>query len=610
MSTSILPKLAAQYQIIHDQLAGLPDLNSQEEVEAVLTRTIRALPDIAAPDGPDFYSALNHQLYRNILKSYKHQESKVCIWRFIKNLSTDQLNYEPETDPALDMLDALLRVYFYSGPLNDLTCVFIPINDGTLIKKYLGWIKNYFYNVNYPTSLLWLYALDSSLGSLFPDEIIYMGRHLPVTGDGLLLPDFSAAGGVLFKRFSSAPQHFIQLEGTNANDAFRHIFAFLRREYQDRCLSQSIRKNQTDAEAEAETGEARLSGWEKYEDVLRFGVSDKNESGCVSFADMRSSTEFLNSVGKTTYLNKVQQPFFEQTQIISRHFKGRIDKFMGDNVMSVFLDNNMSAAAEDERAIESVLNSFLAYFALCKMFYAILVKNGFDNAKLGLRCGTAYGDQILRSNLGNEFVRDFTVTGEKVNLASRLESISISELIIHNQLYFAEAIERFPKINQIIEINQLYINAGKPGHEADRAHPAHPAHNLNLQADINDTNMLEVVTEANRDINPETMALVRDYTYYQNILTNLESLNKVKFDLRMNDEFYHRFCQHLMGKGYKWLNPETSVSHGYDAFKIGERELRFYMSYYNPKGFLGYQIIWILPLDSMLLADFDIEQIR
>ena len=604
MSTSILPKLAAQYQFIHDQLATLPDLNSQEEAEAVLTRTISVLPDIAVPDATDFYSALNHQLYRNILKSYKHQESSVCIWRFIKNLSPDQLNYEAEPNPALDMLDTLLRVFFYSGPLNDLTCLFIPINDGKLIKKYLGWIKNYFYSVNYPTSLLWLYALDSSLGCLFPDEIIYLGKHLPVTEDGLLKPDFSATDAVLFKRFSSDPQHFIQMQGSNANDSFRHLFSFLQREYKDRCLSQSVRRNAN------EIGEAKLSGWEKYEDVLRFGVSDKNESGCVSFADMRSSTEFLNSVGKTTYLNKVQQPFFEQTQIISQHYKGRIDKFMGDNVMSVFLDNNMSAVAEDERAIESVLNSFLAYFALCRMFYSILVKNGFDNAKLGLRCGTAYGDQILRSNLGNEFVRDFTVTGEKVNLASRLESISISELIIHNQLYFSEAIERFPQINRIIEINQMYINAGKPGHEADPAHPTHPAHNLNLQADIEENNMPEAVTEANRDINPETMALVRDYTYYQNILTNLESLNKVKFDLRMNDEFYHRFCQHLMGKGYIWLNPETSVSHGYDAFKIGDRELRFYMSYYNPKGFLGYQIIWILPLDNMLLADFDIEQIR
>ncbi len=593
MSTSIFPKLSTQYPIIHDQLACLPTLHSQQEVEVVLTQTFANLPDKVAPDSNTFYDALNHQLYRNILKSYKQQESSVCIWRFIKNLSTDQLNYEPDTEPALDMLDALLRVYFYSSPLNDLTCLFIPINDGQLIKKYLSWIKNYFYNVNYPTSLLWLYALDSSLGSLFPDEIIYLGRHLPVKGDGLLLPDFSSTDGVLFKRFSPDPHHFIQLEGANANDSFRHIFSFLQREYQDRCLSQSIRQG-NDGKSEL-----RLNGWEKYEDVLRFGVSDKNESGCVSFADMRSSTEFLNSVGKTTYLNKVQQPFFEQTQIISRHYRGRIDKFMGDNVMSVFLDNNMSAAAEDARAIESVLNSFLAYFALCKMFYAILVKHGFDNTKLGLRCGTAYGDQILRSNLGNEFVRDFTVTGEKVNLASRLESISISELIVHNQVYFAEAIERFPQINRIIEVNQAAINLGLL-EEGSRA------------AVQNDkaTPKIGAVTQANIDINPETMALVRDYTYYQNILTNLESLNKVKFDLRMNDEFYHRFCQHLMGKGYKWLNPETSVSHGYDAFQIGERELRFYMSYYNPKGFLGYQIIWILPLDNMLLVDFDIEQIR
>ena len=95
------------------------------------------------------------------------------MWRYIKNLPDDQRNpCHTETNSELKMLGHLIRIYFYSDPLDDLTCLFIPVSDGTLIRKYLDWIKNYFYDVNYPTSLLWLYALDSSLASLFPDEII------------------------------------------------------------------------------------------------------------------------------------------------------------------------------------------------------------------------------------------------------------------------------------------------------------------------------------------------------------------------------------------------------------------------------------------------------
>jgi len=558
-----LPKLATQFQTIHDQLAKLAHLDSQAEVEASLSQLFATMPDHIRPDSTDYYGALNAQLYRYILKSYKQQESGMCIWRYIKNLSPDQLNYQPQTNPTLDLLDALLRVYFYSDPLDDLTCVFIPINDGLLIKKYLHWIKNYFYNADYPTSLLWLYALDSSLASLFPDEVIYLGKRLEDDGNNILLPDLDYKDAVLFKRYSPQPNHFVKLEGVQANNEFRQIFTFLQREYKDRCLSRSVKQSDYHDEVTWQ------SGWEKFEDVLRFGVSDKNESGCISFSDLRSSTEFLNGFGKSIYLNKIQQPFFEQTQIISQHYNGRIDKFMGDNVMCVFLDNNMAGETEHEQAIDAILNNFFALFALCKVLYEILLQYGFETSKLGLRSGVAYGNQILRSNLGNEFVRDFTVTGEKVNLAARLEHISISELIIHNQTYFAKAIERFPQINDLISIGKNYPN-----------------------------------------LNPETKAVVREYTLYQNIISNLEKLNLAKFDIRMNEDFYLKLRQHLLDKGYIWLNPDTATIYGYEAFQVGNFELQFYMSYYNPKGFSGYQTIWLLPLEIKLLVDLDIEQMR
>ena len=167
--------LSSQREKVKKCISQLETVNDQETIEEILTRTFEPGSDNIVPNSSRFYSAFNYQLYRYILKHYKHKEDNICFWRFIKNLSTDQLNYKNETDPELQMADQLVRVYFYSDPLDDLTCIFIPINDRNLIPNYLDWIKSYFYNENYPTSLLWLYALDSSLASLFPEEIIYLG---------------------------------------------------------------------------------------------------------------------------------------------------------------------------------------------------------------------------------------------------------------------------------------------------------------------------------------------------------------------------------------------------------------------------------------------------
>jgi len=437
-SNCLILKLASQRDMIEKCVLSLGTVKDQKKIEKMFTETFEKAPDNMLPNSAGYYAVFNYYLYRYILKHYKHRAGKICLWRFIKNLSDDQLNYKDETHPELRLMDYLVRICFHSRALDDLTCIFIPVNDSSLIRKYLAWIKNYFYDANYPSSLLWLYALDSSLSSLFPDEIIYLGREAD-KNEQMKTPDFDCEESVLLKRFSDRPGHYVKLEGKCANDEFRQIFTFLRREHKDRCLSRS-------GKLDEHMDKLTYNGeWEKFEDVLKFGVSDESESGCISFSDMRASTEFLNTHGKHTYLNKIQQPFFEKTKIISKKYNGRIDKFMGDNVMSVFLNDNMYAGTREEREKKTVLNNFFAIFALCRTLYELIRDGEFADSNLGLRSGITYGTELLRSDLGNEILRDFTVTGETVNLAARLEHISIQELIIHNRMYFGKATLRdFP----------------------------------------------------------------------------------------------------------------------------------------------------------------------
>lgn len=534
------------------RLEGERDWNA---IESILQSCFSRAPDLSGPQSSDYYDMVNCDLYRFILAHYKHGGERVCFWRFLKRISDDQLQTPPPT-PALTLLDHLVRVYFYSGPLDDLSCLFIPVIEPNRISQYLEWIQSYFYGANYPTSLLWLYALDSSLSALFPDELIYLGQRTQTADPHIMLPNLDNPYSVLIKRFSGAPHAYLRLEGRSANQEFDQFFRFLEEEYRERCISRSGRQDANEAEHIYDRG------WEKFEDVLRFGVSDRQEKGCVSFSDLRASTEFLTTYGKSLYLNRIQQPFFERTKLIRNQYNGRIDKFMGDNVMCVFLDE----ATESHRI--TVLHNFLAIFSLCRVLLNLLKKGNLMESRLGLRSGATYGSQILRSNLGNEILRDFTVTGESVNLASRLEHISVDEMMLNNKSYFEATIHRFPQIQALLSL----------------------AGNCD-------------------SLSPETRQIVNDFTLYQNISSNLEKLKKIRFDIRFNQAYYKGLKQTFEKYDIRITNPEKAGIYGYESYEVQGFELRFYYSFYVPKGFKDYEIVWILPLETELLENLDIEKL-
>lgn len=558
------------YNIINNLLNEVKNLQEQDRIEDRIKTTLQNLriEDISYESG-NYYSELNYHLLKYALEAYNKDIEHICLWRFLKKISPRQLNLKPETDVEVFTTDNLARLYYCSDPLEDLTCLFVPIIDIESVQGYLNWIESNFYNVNYPTSVLWLYALDSSLSSMFPDEIVFLGKVQKIHDQKIMTPDFSFENTVLFKRFSALKNleketDFLQIENTtnytiqtgiDANREFSQIFSFLKREFRDRCLSRSGKKEETQDNSQNES--------EKLKEVLLFGVSDKVEEGCISFSDLRSSTSFLNQHGKSTYRNLIQQPFFEKTKLISEKYKGRIDKFMGDSVMCIFFKEE-SGTKNGE--IDTVLNNFFAILDLCTNLYNILTKNDMEDSILGLRSGVSFGQQILRSNLGNDIVRDFTVTGEDVNLAARMEHISIYELMIHNKRYFEKAINRFPEIRALLSIDG----------------------NLN-------------------NLNPQTKLIIDEYTVYENIISNLEKLDKARFDIRMNGGFYEKLTYHLKSKGYNITNKENADIMGFEEYEISGLKLQFYFCYYNPKGFSNFQKMWILPIETELLTRINIE---
>ncbi|NJL58762.1 MAG: hypothetical protein HC887_03030 [Desulfobacteraceae bacterium] len=208
-------------------------------------------------------------------------------------------------------------------------------------------------------------------------------------------------------------------------------------------------------------------------------------------------------------------------------------------------------------------------FELLRILYDLIVVGGFERSGLGLRSGITYGHCILRSNLGNEILRDFTVTGETVNLAARLEHLTIRELIVHNRMYFERAVDKYPQIKELVYAYGGYEN-----------------------------------------LNEENKTVIHEFTIFQNMVSNLEKLEKIRFDIRMNEAFYFKLRDYLEKKGFSVLNRESADIHCYEAYHIDGFDLKFYFSYYNPKGFAKFEKIWILPIETDLLVNSDIEKLR
>lgn len=135
----------------------------------------------------------------------------------------------------------------------------------------------------------------------------------------------------------------------------------------------------------------------------------------ILFSDIRGFTtiaEDLGARGTSRLLNY----FFDALIPLVFQEKGTVDKLMGDAIMA-FFGAPLAVANHQQRAAESALTMITTLEKLKK-------KNevpGIDrlNIGIGLNCG-----MVTVGNLGCSQFMDYTIIGDPVNLASRLEGLN------------------------------------------------------------------------------------------------------------------------------------------------------------------------------------------
>ncbi len=135
----------------------------------------------------------------------------------------------------------------------------------------------------------------------------------------------------------------------------------------------------------------------------------------VLFSDLRSFTTFSEGKEPAEVVARLNQYFDRMVSAISKHH-GTVDKFIGDAVMATFggllpVDNPALAALEASREMRRALAELNREWA----------SQGLSPLENGI--GLHYGN-VLQGPIGSATRKEFTVIGDVVNTASRLESVT------------------------------------------------------------------------------------------------------------------------------------------------------------------------------------------
>lgn len=178
------------------------------------------------------------------------------------------------------------------------------------------------------------------------------------------------------------------------------------------------------------------------ENVLHFMESREYESSLTANETIEATVVFIDICGFTSISEnekpdtvvKILNDYFDVMvkEIIGQ--KGVVDKFMGDCVMAVFKDD-----FHLDRAIEASIN-------IRNHINLLPSENGFlPKVSIGINSG-----EMISGNIGSATLKrlDFTVIGDTVNTAQRLQSVAeVGQIVISEECY--EKVEKSFKCEKI-----------------------------------------------------------------------------------------------------------------------------------------------------------------
>jgi adenylate cyclase len=137
----------------------------------------------------------------------------------------------------------------------------------------------------------------------------------------------------------------------------------------------------------------------------------------VLVVDIRDYTGLSEGMPPEALSNIVSEWFRQASEVIQQK-RGNIDKFIGDAVLAFWLQNPGDAP---ENHILQALEAAQEVVCLARS-YSHEVRAHYPESHFDVGCGLSTGRAAV-GNIGLDARRDYTVTGDCVNLAFRIESL-------------------------------------------------------------------------------------------------------------------------------------------------------------------------------------------
>jgi adenylate cyclase len=194
-------------------------------------------------------------------------------------------------------------------------------------------------------------------------------------------------------------------------------------------------------------------------DEIRLGGERKNVT--ILFSDIRSFTEISERMEPEQVVEFLNRYMTKMVYCVEA-MDGVVDKFIGDAIMAVW-GTPISRDNDAERAVNSALMMRKELIALNRE------TNGPDSPTLKIGCGINTGS-VLAGQIGSENRMEYTVIGDPVNLASRIESLNKpfgTDILISDNTYLMVkdvfAVEKMKRIRVKgkSEEQQIYAVLGR-----------------------------------------------------------------------------------------------------------------------------------------------------
>jgi len=163
----------------------------------------------------------------------------------------------------------------------------------------------------------------------------------------------------------------------------------------------------------------------------------------ILLSDLRGFTAMSENFPAASVIELLNRYFAKMSKIIVTHHGGTIDKFMGDAIMVLFgapesrkddLKRALACAVDMQLAMDEI-NSENKKLGLPDLFMGIGINTG----------------KVVAGKLGSELHSEYTVIGDEVNLAARVEAYSLrGQILVSSNVY--ELANNFIKTNDPVEV--------------------------------------------------------------------------------------------------------------------------------------------------------------